>query len=39
MRKRQAELMKPFKRLYEDSALDRIPDERYCISSQEYTAE
>ena len=39
MQKRQAELTKLFKRLYEDSVLGRIPDEQYRILSQEYTAE
>ena len=39
MQKRQAELTKLFKRLYEDSALGRIPDEQYRILSQEYTIE
>ena len=39
MQKRQTELTKLFKRLYEDSALGRIPDEQYRILSQEYTAE
>lgn len=39
MQKRQVQLTKLFKRLYEDSVLDRIPDEQYCILSQEYTAE
>ena len=39
MQKRQAELTKLFKRLYEDSVLGRIPDEQYRILSQEYTTE
>lgn len=39
MQKRQVQLTKLFKRLYEDSVLDRIPDEQYRILSQEYTAE
>lgn len=39
MQKRQDELTKLFKRLYEDSVLGRIPDEQYRILSQEYTAE
>ena len=39
MQKRQAELTKLFKRLYEDSVLGRIPDEQYRILSQEYTVE
>lgn len=39
MRKRQTELTKLFKRLYEDSVLGRIPDEQYRILSQEYTTE
>ena len=39
MQKRQAELTKLFKRLYEDSVLGRIPDEQYRVLSQEYTAE
>ena len=39
MQKRQTELSKLFKRLYEDSVLGRIPDEQYRILSQEYTAE
>ena len=39
MQKRQDELMKLFKRLYEDSVLGRIPDEQYRILSQEYTTE
>ena len=39
MQKRQTELAKLFKRLYEDSVLGRIPDEQYRILSQEYTAE
>lgn len=39
MQKRQTELTKLFKRLYEDSALGRIPDEQYRILSQECTAE
>lgn len=32
MQKRQTELTKLFKRLYEDSVLGRIPDEQYRIS-------
>lgn len=39
MQKRQTELTKLFKRLYEDSVLGRIPDEQYRILSQEYTTE
>lgn len=39
MQKRQADLTKLFKRLYEDSVLGRIPDEQYRILSQEYTTE
>ena len=39
MQKRQDELTKLFKRLYEDNVLGRIPDEQYRILSQEYTAE
>ena len=39
MQKRQDELTKLFKRLYEDSVLGRIPDEQYRILSQEYTTE
>ena len=39
MRKRQTELTRLFKRLYEDNVLGRIPDEQYRILSQEYTAE
>lgn len=39
MQKRQTELTKLFKRLYEDSVLGRIPDEQYRILSQEYTVE
>ena len=37
--RREAELTRLFKRLYEDSALDRIPDEQYRILSNEYLAE
>lgn len=39
MRKRQTELTRLFKRLYEDNVLGRIPDEQYRILSQEYTTE
>ena len=39
MQKRQTELTKLFKRLYEDSVLGRIPDEQYRILSQQYTTE
>ncbi len=39
MQKRQTELTKLFKQLYEDSVLGRIPDEQYRILSQEYTSE
>ena len=39
MQKRQDELKKLFKRLYEDSVLGRIPGEQYRILSQEYTTE
>ena len=39
MQKRQTELTKRFKRLYEDSVLGRIPDEQYRILFQEYTVE
>ena len=37
--RRDAELTRLFKRLYEDSALDRIPDEQYRILSNEYLTE
>ncbi|MCR5826693.1 MAG: DUF4368 domain-containing protein [Oscillospiraceae bacterium] len=37
--KRDAELTRLFKRLYEDSALERIPDEQYRILSNEYLTE
>ena len=37
--RRNAELTRLFKRLYEDSALDRIPDEQYRILSNEYLSE
>ncbi len=39
MQKRQAELMTMFKRLYEDNALGRLPDEQYRILSEEYLKE
>ena len=39
MRKRQNELTRLFKRLYEDNVLGGIPDEQYRILSQEYTME
>ena len=39
MQKRQDELTKLFKRLYEDSVLGRIPDEQYRILSAEYAQE
>lgn len=37
--KREAELSTLFKRLYEDSALGRIPDEQYRVLSNEYLTE
>ena len=37
--KRDAELTRLFKRLYEDSALERIPDEQYRVLSNEYLTE
>ena len=37
--RRDAELTRLFKRLYEDSALERIPDEQYRILSNEYLTE
>lgn len=37
--RREAELTTLFKRLYEDSALERIPDEQYRVLSNEYLAE
>ena len=37
--RREAELTTLFTRLYEDSALERIPDEQYRVLSNEYLAE
>lgn len=39
LRKRQDELMRLFKRLYEDNVLGRIPDAQYQVLSQGYTEE
>jgi prefoldin subunit 5 len=39
LQKRQAELTKLFKRLYEDNVLGRIPNEQYQFLAQEYTVE
>ncbi len=39
MQKRQEELSRLFKRLYEDRVLERIPEEQYQMLAQDYTRE